>query len=389
MKITDVQITPPLGRANRNWVLMKVLTDEGIVGLGEWSPNASRERFEGLKRQLVGRNPMDINRIHQDVLFPMQGIGAGVEFALWDIMGKALGLPMYALLGGKLRDRIRIYCDSHAGAFWTAEDYARRWREVRERGTLDEAYTTEAYVAQAKRVASEGFTAIKIDVDVANPWKMDVYDRSISRREHEHIVTTIEQVRAAIGPYIDLAVDLHGSFNMIDALRICKDVEHLDLLWLEDPVRWEAGNVDALAKVTAQTETPICTGEILYGAALHRELVVKQACDMLEPDIPRSGGAIDTRRIAELAEMYHMSIAPHNMASTITAIAACHICATIPNFLALEYHSHNIPLWSEMLTMGHPIDQGYITVPDGPGLGITLNEEAIARHIPAGQPLWS
>lgn len=115
----------------------------------------------------------------------------------------------------------------------------------------------------------------------------------------------------------------------------------------------------------------------------------KQACDLLEPDIPRSGGAIEIRRIAELAEMYHMSIAPHNMASTITAIAATHICSTIPNFLALEYHSHNIPLWSVMLDLKDPIQQGYIQVPDGPGLGVELDEEEIARRLPPGAPMWS
>ena len=138
-----------------------------------------------------------------------------------------------------------------------------------------------------------------------------------------------------------------------------------------------------------QTETPICTGEIFYGAKLFRELMEKGACDLLEPDIPRSGGAIETRRIAELAEMYHMSIAPHYMASTVAGIAAVHICSTIPNFLALEYHSANIPLWSTMLNIKNPIQNGYITVPDGPGLGIELDEEEILKHLPDSTELWS
>ena len=389
MKITGIKITPPLGAKNRNWVPMKVLTNEGIVGLGEWSPGASRASFESLKGELIGQDPLSINKLYYDYLWRRRGLGAGVEIALWDIKGKKLGVPMHQLLGGKIRDRIRIYCDCHAGAFWTAEGYARRWREVRDTGVLDQVYEPEAYARQAQRMASEGFTAIKVDADVANPWKMDVYDRSISRREHEHIITILEKVRSAIGPHVDLAVDLHGSFNLADALRICKDVEHLDLLWLEDPVRWEWGNVDAMAKICMQTETPICTGEIFYGAKMFRELVTKQACDLLEPDIPRSGGPIEIRRIAELADMYFMSIAPHNMASTITAIAACHICATIPNFLALEYHSHNIPLWEAMLDLKKPIQQGFISVPDGPGLGVDLDEEEIAAHVPEGLPLWS
>lgn len=385
MKITDIKMTPPLGQQNRNWALLKVFTDEGIVGLGE-GLGASVGR---LKNILIGKNPMNINKLHYDHLWGMQGAGAGVEIALWDIKGKALGVPMHELLGGKIRDRIRMYCDCHSGAFWTAEDYARRWREVRKTGVLDPAYEPDAYAEKAKQVAAEGFTAIKFDVDVANPWKTDVYDRSISRKEHEHIITIVEKVRDAIGPYVDLAIDLHGSFNLADALRICKDVEHLDLLWLEDPVRWEWGNVDALAKICMQTETPICTGEIFYGAKMFRELMEKQACDMLEPDIPHSGGAIEIRRIAELAEMHYMSIAPHNMASTITAIAAAHICSTIPNFLALEYHSHNIPLWSKMLNLKDPIQKGYITVPDGPGLGIELDENEIAACLPADTPMWS
>ena len=386
MKITDVKVTPSLGRENRNWTLLKIITDEGIEGLGEWRPGGSAQQ---LKNMLVGKDPMNVNQLHHDHLWQMQGSGAGVEFALWDIKGKKLGVPMHELLGGKLRDRVRIYCDCHAGTFWTAEDYARRWDEVRASGKLDAVYEAEAYVRQAKEMVAEGFTAIKFDMDVPNPWKLDRYDRSISRREHEHIVTTMEKLRTAIGPYVDLAVDLHGSFNLADALRVCKDVEHLDLLWLEDPIRWERGNVDALAKICMQTETPICTGELFYGAAMFRELMEKQACDLLEPDIPHSGGAIETRRIAELADLYHMSIAPHYMASTVSGIAAVHICATIPNFLALEYHSHNTPLWGRMLDLKDPIQNGYMAVPEGPGLGIELDENEIAAYLPEGAPLWS
>lgn len=386
MKITDVKVTPSLGPENRHWTLLKVFTDEGIVGLGEWFAEAS---IEPLKKMLVGRDPTQINSLHHDFLWQMQGRGAGVEIALWDIRGKQLGEPMHALLGGKLRDRVRIYCDCHSGAHWTMEDYNRRWEEVRQSGELDPVYEPEAYAAMAKEVVGEGYTAIKFDLDVPNPWKLDKYDRSISRRQHRHIVDTIESLRQTIGPYVDLSIDLHGSFNLADALRICKDVEHLALLWLEDPIRWEWGNVDALAKLCMQTETPICTGEIFYGAKMFRELMERQACDLLEPDIPRSGGAIEIRRIAELAEMYHMSLAPHYMKSAITGIAGVHICSTLPNFLALEHHSRNIPLWGEMLDLKNPIQEGYIAVPDGPGLGVELDEERIAAALPDGVPLWS
>ncbi|MEE2659068.1 MAG: mandelate racemase/muconate lactonizing enzyme family protein [Candidatus Latescibacterota bacterium] len=396
MRITDVKVTPSMGRENRNWALIKIETDAKIDGIGELIGGGSADF---LRRVLVGKDPEQINRLHQDHLWMLQARGAGAEIALWDIKGKATGRPVHDLLGGKLRNKVRIYIDCHSGAFWTKEDYDRRWEEVRESGRLDPVYEPSAYAEQARRVVSEGFTAIKFDLDVANPWQMDRYDRSISPRQHMHIIECAQSVRDAVGPEVDLAFDLHGSFHLRDGLRIAKDVEHMHLMWLEDPIRWEWGNVDAMAKIVAQTSTPICTGEILYGARLHRNLVVQQACNLLEPDIPKSGGAIELRRIAEMAEMYHMSIAPHYMTSPVTGVAAAHICSTIPNFLALEYHSANCPMWTKLLRkpgavggeLHGIVHEGFLEVPDEPGLGIELNEEAIAEAAGVDGPeqLWS
>ena len=393
MKITDIKITPKLGSHNRDWVLLKVETDEGIDGLGEWSPHASEAQLNGVKRLLIGADPMNINALHypsqpHNGLWNMGGTGGGVEIALWDIVGKKLGAPLHQLLGGKLRSRIRMYCDCHAGVFWTAPEFAARWDAAYATGELDPVFAVDAFVQMAKEVESEGFTCLKFDADFATPHKRDAYDRSMSQPELAYIVEVMEAVRAALDPATDLALDLHGAYNLPDALSLAKRLEPWGLLWLEDPVRWEWGNVDALAKITMQTSIPICTGEILYGAKPHRELVVAQACDLLEPDFPRSGGPIELRRIAELAEMYYMSVAPHNMNSPITAIAGAHVCATIPNFLAFEYHSHNIPLWSNMLDYKNPIQDGYLTVPDGPGLGIALDEAVLLRELPRDSPLW-
>jgi L-alanine-DL-glutamate epimerase-like enolase superfamily enzyme len=393
MKITDIKITPKLGARNRDWVLLKVETDEGIDGLGEWAPYASAAELNGVKRLLIGSDPMNINALHYSTqphrgLWDLGGVGAGVEIALWDIVGKKLGVPLYQLLGGQLRSQIRMYCDCHAGVFWTGAEFAARWDAAYATGELDPLFSPEAFVQMAVQVESEGFTCLKFDADFATPHKRDAYDRSMSRPEQDYIVEVMQAVRAALNPATDLALDLHGAYNLPDAVTIAKRLEPLGLLWLEDPVRWEWGNIDALAKITMQTTTPICTGEILYGAKNHRELIIAQACDLLEPDFPRSGGPIEMRRIAEMAEMYYMSIAPHNMSSPITAIAGAHVCATIPNFLAFEYHSHNIPLWNNMLDRKNLIQNGYMEVPDGPGLGIALDEDVIRQELPGGSPLW-
>ena len=149
MRITDVKVTPSFGKETRHWCLLNVFTDEGIVGLGETFPDVPVER---LKNLLVGKDPTQINPLHYDHLWQMKGQGAGIEIALWDIRGKQLGEPMHALLGGKLRDRVRMYCDCHSGAHWTPHDHQRRWDEVRESGALDPVDEPEAYFARAREV---------------------------------------------------------------------------------------------------------------------------------------------------------------------------------------------------------------------------------------------
>ena len=204
MRITDIKISPPLGPQNRNWVLLKIFTDQDIVGLGEWAYGAPEGAFEGLRRRLIGNDPLNLNRLHysgqpERGLWQMGGLGAGVEIALWDIMGKKLGAPLWQLLGGKLRNRIRMYCDCHAGEFWTADEFSRRWKAAYASGELDPIYEPNAFVEMAKRRVEEGFTCIKFDADFPNPWKEDVYDRSIGLREHEPIVSAMEKVREAVG----------------------------------------------------------------------------------------------------------------------------------------------------------------------------------------------
>ena len=350
------------------WVLVKVKTDEGITGIGEAYHGAGVHQIvidERLRGPLIGRDPRHVDRLFRDMMRSMSASGyyqgavmsaiSGIESALWDITGQATGVPIWQLLGGKFRDKIRIYNDCHAGD--------------------DE--TPEAYVRVAKEVEAAGFTAIKFDVDPL-PDRRDRYNRTISYDHIAHYVEIVSAVREALDSSTDLAIDAHWGYVPVDILKLAYAFEDLNLLWLEDPIPPE--NVEAMARVTASTRTPICTGENFYTRHGFRELIQSQAADIVSPDLAKAGGLLEGRRIADLADMYYINIAPHNIGSPIETVATCHVCAAVPNFLALEFHHFTHPFWKDLILESPLIQDGHITVPDRPGLGVTLNEEVARRH---------
>lgn len=348
------------------WVLVKVVTDAGIVGIGEAYHGAGVHQIvvdPRLTRALIGQDPCNVDKLFRDMMQRMSASGfyqgavmsaiSGIESALWDIVGQALGVPIWQLLGGKFRDKIRLYNDCHAGA--------------------DE--TPAAYAAKAKEVEARGFTALKFDIDPL-PSRRDAYNRCISNNDIAHYVEVVTAVRAALDRNTDLAIDAHWFYAPVDILKVAYAFEDLNLLWLEDPIPPE--NVDAMAKVAAATRTPICTGENFYSRFGFRDLIQSQAADIVSPDLAKAGGLLEGRRIADLADMYYIPVAPHNIGSPIETIATCHVMAAVPNFLALEFHHLDNPVWEGLINEGPLIHAGHITVPDRPGLGVTLNE-AIVR----------
>ncbi len=391
MKIVDVVATPPIGP--HEWALVRIDTDEGLSGYGEVSlfKRVHRDDVTQVKQLLVGRRPHDV----EPLLAPlMNAFHPGrnpdfvhaVEMALLDLLGKTLGVPVHTLLGGKYRERIRMYADSHAGVHWTPDGIAARIREVEETGRFLDCYTPGAYAAQARAVVAQGYTAVKFDIDFPTPHKHDRYDRSISPAELKGIVDASFAIREAIGPEVDLAIDLHAAYNLADALRIAYELEPLNLMWLEDPL--PPGNQEAMQKLCEKARVPICTGESLVGREAFRNLITRQAADVIQPDIPHSCGMRDLKKIADLAELYLVSIAPHNMTSPIATMAAVHACAAVSNFLALENHCLAIPWWNDCVEGGEPIIvDGHITVPEAPGLGVTPNEAVLAEHCQG--ELWS
>ena len=363
MKITDIGSV----LLNYGWVLVKVRTDEGIVGMGEAYHGAGVHQIavdERLTRALIGKDPRNVDRLFRDMQSSMSASGfyqgavmsaiSGIEMALWDITGQAVGVPIWQLLGGAFRDSIRIYNDCHAG---------------------DDVDDPASWAATAKAVEARGFDAIKFDID-PRPTQRDPYNRCISNEDVAFHIEVVTAIREALKPETDLAIDAHWYYAPVDILKVAYAFETLNLLWLEDPIPPE--NIAAMREFKAATRTPICTGENFYTRHGFRELVQTQAADIISPDFAKAGGLLEGRRIADLADMYYIPLSPHNICGPIGTVASCHTCAASPNFLALEFHHLDNDLWNSLTVERDLIRDGHIALPQSPGLGVTLDED-VAR----------
>tara|TARA_B100001123_G_scaffold451083_1_gene626666 strand:+ start:1870 stop:3000 length:1131 start_codon:yes stop_codon:yes gene_type:complete len=376
LKITDIK-TAEIGGHGYS-LFVKIFTDEGIEGLGECIHGGDGVAMlvADMGEMIKGRNPLDVDRLFESIRHRYIFNGAlagnvvtamtGIEIALWDLAGKAMGQPVYRLLGGKFRDRIRLYCDCHAGRDDSPESYAER----------------------AKEVVSMGFNAIKFDIDNArSPHKLDEFNWSVTPGELAEMVDKVSAVREAVGPEVDVAIDMHGRYDTHSAIRVAQAVEEFNLMWLEEPVPPE--NVDAMLEVKRSSRTPICAGENLYLRWGFRDLIEKQAVDVIMPDLPKCCGLSEGRKIANMAEVYYIPLAPHNVCGPLGTIASCHTCVSVPNFLVLEWHWVDRPHWQELVEADPPLIQdGYITVPDRPGLGVDFNEDAARRYARTDRPFF-
>jgi L-alanine-DL-glutamate epimerase-like enolase superfamily enzyme len=350
------------------WVLVRVKTDSGLVGLGEAYHGAGVHQIavdKRLTKAIIGQNPLNVDKLFRDMMKSMSASGyyqgavmsaiSGIEMALWDIAGQELGVPIWQLLGGRYRDKIRVYNDCHAGD--------------------DE--TPEAYAAKAKEVEARGFSAIKFDIDPL-PSRRDPYNRCISNDHIAHYVEIVTAIREALDSNTDLAIDAHWAYAPVDIIKVAQAFETLNLLWLEDPV--PAENVAAMKKVKEASRTPICTGENFYTRFGFRELIHSQAADIVSPDMAKAGGLAEGKRIAEMADLYYMPLAPHNICGPVGTFAMTHTCAAVPNFLALEFHHLDNAVWDNLVVEGPLIEEGHIAVGEKPGLGVTLDEGVAKEH---------
>jgi D-xylonate dehydratase len=374
VEITDVQTTMVDG--NYPWTLVRVYTDAGPVGTGEAYWGAGQpEIIERMKPFLVGENPLDIDRLYELLVQRMSGEGSiagkvvsaisGVEVALHDLAGKILDVPAYQLLGGKYRDEVRVYCDCHAGDESEPESNAR----------------------EAERVVSElGYDALKFDLDVESGAEKDRANRHMRGPEIDHKAEIVRQVAEQVGDRADVAFDCHWSYTAGSAKQLLDAVEEYDVWWIEDPVPPE--NHDVQKEVTQSSGTPVTVGENVYRTHGQRRLIEEQAVDILAPDLPKVGGMRETQKIAHLADIYYIPIAMHNVASPIGTMAGAQVATTIPNALALEFHSYQLGWWEDLVEEEGLIEGGRMEIPEESGLGLTLDMDAVEEHMVEGETLF-
>ena len=362
MKITDVKTFLVHPGTGKNWLFVKVETDEGIHGWGEAYTQADRDRsieitVQQLRRYLIGRSPFDIKHFtfmaYTDFATRRGSMEfycavSGIEHALWDIAGKAAGQPVYNLLGGATRTQIRVYANGWGG------------------GSLDKL------VDAAKGVVARGFTALKFD-PFPNPWRA-----YISRSDEEIAVERVAVVREAVGPDVEILVEVHRRLAPMHAVRVARRLEPYRPFWYEEPV--SARDMTGLAEVRREINLPVVTGEELYTKAEFRDVFEQRAADIINPDVCNCGGILELREIAAMAEVYHVVVSPHNYNSTAIGLAATvHAAAGMPNFLITEYFVNFEEVSKAIATPLVPVN-GVITLPTAPGLGVEIDEDALAHY---------
>ena len=365
MKITKVSPLV-LGTAWRNLTFVKVETDEGITGVGEARVLNRTQAVLGylaevVPRYVLGSDPFEVERLVQRMFREdfgrageqvMTGI-ALVEIACWDIIGKALGEPVYRLLGGAVRDRIKAY----ANGWYTVER------------------TPEEFYAAAQRAVTKGYRALKFD-----PFGGGFYE--LNRGERLRVIELVEAVRDAVGPDVEILIEMHGRFNPVTAIAMARELAPFEPSWLEEPVPPE--NLAALKKTAdaiAPLGIPIATGERLNTMYEYRELFELQVADIIQPDITHFGGLLNAKKLAAWAEAYYVLVAPHNVGGPVSTAAALHLAACTPNFKIQEHFNDFDEAYVKASAPGVPdVIDGHFPLPNGPGLGVTLDETIIREH---------
>ncbi|MCH8911437.1 MAG: mandelate racemase/muconate lactonizing enzyme family protein [Chloroflexi bacterium] len=387
MKITDLRVylTRPEG-SNRSWLFVEVDTDEGITGVGEATNSGGGgalvvgRAYEMLKNDLeghdfseglVGEDPANIDAIWHRIYRRFGTLGSrgfgttlasGVDMALWDIKGKALGRPVWDLLGGKMRDSVPVY--SHVSS-------------------IDDI---EACVADAKRQVSLGYQALKLD-----PFSPEMgrhhrryIDGKISAAGAAYADDLMSALRDGVGPDIELMIDAHGNFDVSTATDLCNRMSKFNLTWFEEPLQPES--LDAHRQLRRNTDINLCIGERKYTRWDFAPYLQEGLVNYIMPDICWTGGISEMKRIAILAETYYVPISPHDASGAFNVITGAHVLMNVPNIYRLEMSDHSLKNYNSVITEPLDIRDGHLRLPDKPGLGYELDHDFIASH---PDPEWA
>jgi len=360
MKITDIK-TFVVDCFRTNWSFVKVYTDEGITGVGEATLEYKEKSLVGavehIKEALIGKDPRQIEKIYHDTYRDsywrcgpvlMSALSA-VEMALWDILGKSLGVPVYQLLGGKVHDKVRIYVNG-----WFAG-----------------AKTPEQFGEKAKIAVQRGVTAMKWD-----PFGKSYLE--ISNKDLDTALKCVAAVREAAGPDVDLLIEGHGRFNVPTGIKIAKELEQFKPMWFEEPT--PPDNLEALKAVRDKSPVPISAGERLYNLRQYKDLFEMRAADYIQPDISHAGGMMELKKIAAVADAYYIPFAPHNPSGPVANAATLQLAACCTNFSILEIMYSDVPWRADVTNESLHYEDGFIDIPDKPGLGIEIDEDACLAH---------
>jgi galactonate dehydratase len=366
MRVTDVE-TFVVDADWRNWFSVQVRTDGGITGVGEALSGegltaALEAAAEAHKHYVIGEDPLNRARIGRKLRrYPfvwragklINAVAAAVDIALWDIAGKHYGEPVWKLLGGKVRDEIPVYANG--------------WH-IGER-------TPENYAHHAEKAVEQGYPALKCD-----PFAH--YGGSLTDDQLAEVADLLGAVREAVGPDVGIALDCHGRFTRRGAIEVADALAEYDIMFLEEPVELE--DCEVMANVTQHVEMPVATGERIYNNETMEDLVRKQACDIIQPDVTNYGGLKEVQHAAAIADSRYMSVAPHNPNAGVSTAASVHLCAGLENLEVLEHMSRDVAWGDEVVDHDFVVEDGTIEVPDDPGLGVTFDPEAARDH--PGEP---
>ncbi len=396
LKITDLRYTVVRKPGPSPCPIIRIDTNQGVYGLGEVRDVANYQYAMVLKSRIVGENPLNVDFLFEKLaqfggVSRQAGGVVAIEMALWDIVGKVYNVPVYQMLGGKWRDKIRIYADTPEAD--NPQEFARIVKERKDRGfTWIKADVGPEVLHGKPGTIVEPADQRSVEYDKRLPHQFtgnELTDKGI-----DVYCEYISAIREAIGVDTPLCTDHLGHLGVNSIIRLGRAYEKYNLEWMEDVIPW--WYTDQLKQITDSIETPTCTGEDIYEIADFEKLCSNHAVDKIHPDLSTSGGILRTHKIGDMAYKYGVPMAMHFAGTPVACMANVHCAAATRNFLALENHSLDVPWWQDLVNeVPKPIiQQGYIPVPDLPGLGVTLNDEVMKQHLAPGvgyfepTPMW-